>query len=213
MDGLFGAITAVPGPIAGAGLPGLIPRAVAFSAGGDGVRKSPDISRPLCCASAMTAALAKGLALIRCTVPRSPKAVCAHRSRQCSSAPDEGVGLSRGGAKRARHSNPCASREPRSNYQTAAGECSEHCCRNRLGVDQRHTAKERGEQRKQHQLTYSRVHAVMVARCRRRVKERGRAPDRLMRADRWSSVTALKLAPGLSQPKQADKEGMPLVSF
>jgi hypothetical protein len=46
-----------------------------------------------------------------------------------------------------------------------------------LGVDQRHTAKERGEQRKQHQLTYSGVHALMVSRCRRSVKERGRAPD------------------------------------
>jgi hypothetical protein len=62
-------------------------------------------------------------------------------------------------------------------YHTAAGERSEHRCRNRLGVDQRYTAKERGEQRKQHQLTYSGVRALMVTRCRRTVKERGRAPD------------------------------------
>jgi hypothetical protein len=32
----------VPGPIAGAGLPGLIWRAVAFSHGGDGGRRSPE---------------------------------------------------------------------------------------------------------------------------------------------------------------------------
>jgi hypothetical protein len=57
----------------------------------------------------------------------------------------------------------------------AAGERSEYCCRNRLGVDQRRVAKERGEQRKEHQLTYSGVHALMLT--RRPDGRQGRAHD------------------------------------
>ena len=39
--GAFMALNPVPGPIAGAGLPGLIFASVVFSDGGDGGRKSP----------------------------------------------------------------------------------------------------------------------------------------------------------------------------